>query len=211
MEDECTGSDNSSNENHLEKNVRNNKSGQLKNTSSDDDANSIESISSKDDWEIQGSTTIGENQLNGVCQNAPKFLEKLDLHLGNTQIMQRILKNQEMIFDKIEEIANQQSGQSIFSANNNLTIVRLNTEQKSQISQFMRNKFDKIKFLRDEEWDQLGNQLLDPIFKIISISEEYERTSYVSIVKSFANGSINQKRAEIMRNLKQVAIGKLQI
>ena len=136
---------------------------------------------------------------------------KLNCLLEKTSIIRMILQNQQLLCKKIELLSNQLSSQSLFSPNENVCIARLTNEQKSIISQYMRNKFNKIKFLRDEEWNAGINILLDMLFEKLSIREDNTKPAYCSAVKSYATACINQKRAEVMRNLKQNTKGLYKI
>jgi len=129
--------------------------------------------------------------------------------LGKSEVIKQILQLQKKMSNKLDQISLQQTNPSIFSLpTKRLTIVTLSAEQKSSISQFIRKKFNKIKFLRDAEWKQLGNSLIEPICVLLSLVDETDKANIVPAIQSYATACINQKRAEIMRNLKVVAICK---
>lgn len=175
------------------------------NHTSEDDMDSSESSVSEDVSEKEKTKT------DTVSSKSKTEETKFNCLMEKTSIIKTILQNQQLLFQKIEILSNQLSGQSSFSPNENLFIVRLSNEQKSIISQLMRKQFNKIKFLRDEEWNFGGNLLLDPLFEKLCITDDKDKSSYCNAVKSYATACINQKRAEVMRNLKQNTKGLYKI
>jgi len=93
-------------------------------------------------------------------------------------------------------------------SNENVTIVKLTSEQKSGISNFMRSRFAKVKFLRDNEWSQLEEKVLNPLLKFLHLEDSSEMIPVINAIKSNATKIINQKRAEVMRTLKQIAVSE---
>jgi hypothetical protein len=136
-------------------------------------------------------------------------VDTFDEILSKSSLMKQLLENQKEIFDKLNSIAAQNINRLEFLSDKYITLAELTVEQKSKLSQFMRCKFSKIKFLCEDEWTQLGKNLLPPIYDMLGIDTESDRKYYLSVVKSYANGCINQKRAEVMRHVKQVVKGKI--
>ena len=135
-------------------------------------------------------------------------VDTFDEILSKSSLMKQLLENQKEIFNKLNLVATQNKNLSEYSSDKYITLAELTVEQKSKLSQFMRCKFGKIKFLCEDEWTQLGKNLLPPIYDMLGIDTESDRKYYLSVVKSYANGCINQKRAEVMRHVKQVVKGK---
>jgi hypothetical protein len=126
-------------------------------------------------------------------------LSTFESNLAKSSIVQSILHSQKVIFEKLDIILKNQSTPSMFSADKNITVVKLSPEQKSLISQYMRNKFPKIKFLREAEWTQLGETLLDDIYQKLCVLNDTDKHSLTASIRSYANACINQKRAEEIR------------
>ena len=176
-----------------------------------DDLSSDGNISDDDeDFETKRNTNklslLLETQENGTnnCQleKDKSTIEEFDACLEQSVIFNKMMENQKLIFEKLDRIASQQSVPSVFSVNKSITVVSLNDEQKSNISTYIQNKFSIIKFLREEEWQLWEQQLLGPIFKNISISNNQDKQEMIKVVKNCSTQCINQKRAEVMRLLK---------
>ena len=135
-------------------------------------------------------------------------INNFDLQLEKSKVFQQMIGNQNKIFDQLKIITDVHTGQSNFAASRITPLIKLSQEQKSIISQVMRNMISRIKFLRKAEWNHFGEKLLNPIFDAMNLKDEEEQQPYINIVKSCASGCINQKRAELMRLIKPVAIGK---
>ncbi len=56
---------------------------------------------------------------------------------------------------------------------------------------------------------QLGKHLLPATYDTVSNDTEGDQKYFLSVVKLYANGCINQKRAEVMRHVKQIIKGKI--
>jgi len=135
-------------------------------------------------------------------------IQDFDACLGQSVMFNKMMDSQKLIFEKLERISTQQIEQSGFSVNKSITVVKLSDEQKSTISNYIRNKFSTIKFLRDDEWQLWEQQLLVPIFSQISINNEEVKNAMINVVKTFLTQCINQKRAETIRLLKRAVRGK---
>jgi hypothetical protein len=150
---------------------------------------------------VSGSRTYGGRQTNNiVSEQSPETtsmlgdnddLADLEEKLVKSTVVKKMLENQKNIFEQLELIATQQTGHSVFSSTKYVSVVELSLEQKSSLSHFVRSKFFKIKFLRDDEWVQLEKMLIEPMLKIISVNIETDGSAYTNIVKSYATFCIN--------------------
>jgi len=211
---EDKSSDSSNNENNKKQSAKQQKQNVFKGKRSSDEDSSSDTSASDNEQEISKYTNDNTfkrkfDMVDITVENKDQLDTTFEAKLENSKLIQQILLKQKQIFDKLETMTNLQCNNSIHVPKKNITIVKLTSDQKSFISQFMRNKFPKIKFIRDAEWDQLGSQIMNPIFEKLSIHDDEEKVAYSSIIKSYANSCINQKRAEVMRYLKQIAICKL--
>ena len=181
-------------------------------TSNDDSVDIAKTFNKTKKYNSTNDTTDKQKNTKYTLQNNNNMqemnLSTFESNLANSSIIQSILHSQKVIFEKLDTILKNQSTPSMFSADKNITVVKLSPEQKSLISQYMRNKFPKIKFLREAEQTQLGETLQDDIYQKLGVFNDTDKHSLTVSIRSYANACINQKRAELIRYLKQVAIGK---
>jgi hypothetical protein len=149
-----------------------------------------------------------ENKQQKFTNNNNDTKGAFEKNLSNSDIIKAIFQNQKEIMEKLDLLTVQSASQQVITNGSILAICKLDSSQKSQISSYMRGKFKKLKFLRDEEWSQLGDKLFLDICNLLELKSEIEKKSYEKTIKSSAVGIINQRRAEIMRYVKIVAMGK---
>jgi len=139
----------------------------------------------------------------GNMKDDVEFEKKLE----ESMVIKNLLDGQKEILNHLTSLKETNATPSLISFNARVSL-KINTLQKSKISGYIRKKFSKIKFLRDAEWIQMGNQLMDGLYQELGIIKEEYRKAYEESIKSVATGIINQRRAECQRELKTVALGK---
>jgi len=157
-----------------------------------------DNCSSEDDDEVKSKLATIKTEKDNT------FEEKL----SKSVIISKILNSQQEILKKLEQLTSNNVSQSLITNGTTTAIIKMDPSQKSLISSYIRGKFKKLKFLRNDEWTQLGNKLLKDLFQILEINNDSHKTAYEKTIKSAANSVINQKRAEVMRYVKVVTMGK---
>ena len=108
----------------------------------------IESIESSVSGNVSGKGITRSDTVSSECNTEEN---RFDCRLEKSSVITNIIHTQQLLMKKIQSLFDQVLGQSLFSPSENVCVVRLSNEQKSIISQFMQNHFDKIKFLCDED------------------------------------------------------------